>query len=222
MHLGSIIIDEPTTAGTDLVLSILCVFIFLLLSRYSTQCHSIRPWRSFFLLMGLSTLFGSIVHGLRYYQSDTYHYNFWMAMNLISGIAVYFAQMATIKSNFKASRFRNILLTVPNIQLALYLVLIMLFRDFNMVKLQIAAGMVPIMFINFYDYFKGAKGGAWIAGGIAVASLSSVVHSVKFSLNEWFNYNDISHVLLMCSFSMICYGVVVRMISTREAQAQVN
>src|ERR1051326_4747431 len=133
LQLGNIVIDEPTTAGTDLLLTIICFFIFTWLSRLRGQCGSVSPWRNFFLLMGLSTLFGSIVHGLRYYQSEEYHYNFWMTMNIISGVAVYFAQMATIRSNFRASRFRKVLASVPNVQLLIYLVVLYFFRNFNVV-----------------------------------------------------------------------------------------
>jgi hypothetical protein len=217
VQLGSIVINEPTTAGTDLILTILCLFLFMWLSRFRSNCASISPWRNFFLLMGLSTLFGSIVHGLKYYQSDDYHYDFWMAMNIISGIGVYFAQMATIRSNFKASRFRSILITIPNIQLAMFLVILFFFRNFNVVIIQIAMGMVPIMFVNFLDYFKGTKGGGWISAGIAISCLSAAVHGLKLSLHYWFNHDDLSHVLLMISFSMICYGVTVRNLGTKSS-----
>ncbi|HEY6161073.1 MAG TPA: hypothetical protein VI112_07615 [Bacteroidia bacterium] len=207
LQLGNIVIDEPTTTGTDLLLTIICIFIFTWLSRLRGQCGSVSPWRNFFLLMGLSSLLGSIVHGLRNYQSEEYHYNFWMTMNIICGVAVYFAQVATIQSNFRISRFRKILVSIPNIQLAAYLVILYFIHNFNVVVIQIAVGMVPIMFINFFDYFRGTQGGGWISAGIALSCLPALVRGLKFSLNAWFNYNDLSHVLLMCSFISIFYGV---------------
>ena len=217
LHLGNLIIVEPTTAGTDLILTILCLFFFMWLSRFRSICISISRWRNFFLLMGLSTLFGSIVHGLKNYQSPAYHYDFWMAMNIVSGIAVYFAQMATIRSNFSASRFKTILTTVPNFQLLFFLAVLYFFRNYNIVIIQIAAGMIPIMFINLYDYYKGSRGGAWLATGIGFGCLSGLVHALKFSPHVWFNHDDLSHVLLMCSFFFIFFGVAKRNIHSAAA-----
>jgi hypothetical protein len=161
--------------------------------------------------MGLSVFTGVVVHGFRRYQSEDTHYNTWMLMNIIAGGSVYFAQIATARSILKDSSQGTLLSTIARIQALIYMACIAAVHSFSVVKIQIAAGMVPVMIIHFYDYRKGIKGGAWVGIGIALSFFSAVFHTLKLTISErWFNYNDISHVFIGASFVLISAGIRIR------------
>jgi hypothetical protein len=212
IHIGDFALSEPTTAVSDFLLTLYCLFICLYLHRRRKGDAAMGSWQLFFTGMGISFLTGVLVHGLRHYQTPEAHYNTWMVMNVITGCSVYFAQIATSRSILKGGRGESWMRTTANVQFIVYLVCIYVFHSFNAVKLQIAAGMIPVMVINFIDYRKGTKGGAWLGVGIGLSFFSAVFHTIKFSISErWFNYNDISHLFLAGSFTMMIMGISRRM-----------
>jgi len=212
IHIGNFALSEPTTTISDFLLTLYCLLINLFLRRRRNGDAAMASWQFFFAGMGLSFLAGVFVHGLRHYQTEEAHYNTWMVMNVITGCSVYFAQIATSRSILKGGRGELLMRTTANVQFILYLVCIYLFHSFNAVKIQIAVAMVPVMLINFFDYRKGTKGGAWLGVGIGISFFSAVFHTLKLSISErWFNYNDISHLFLAGSFTMMIMGISRRM-----------
>jgi hypothetical protein len=204
LSIGIFKLTEPVTALSDLLLTMLCFSIAVRLKKYKTLSSSIPSWQTFFVIMGISTFTGVLVHGLRNYQTEETHNQFWMGMNVISGVSIYFAQIATVKGILSHSKYGPTLRLVATIQVAAYLVCIALF--------QIAAGMIPVLILNFYDFKKGTPGGAWMGTGIAISFISAVFHTLKLSISErWFNYNDISHVFIATSFIFMARGLDLRM-----------
>jgi len=209
-QLGSLILSEPITALTDLLLAILCSVIILRLLKFRNETGVMSPWSFFFLGMGLSTLTGAIVHGLRHYQTTDANYNTWMCMNILSGLSVFFAQLATAgyigKISDKGGRYK----TMAGIQLGCYIVLIFLFRSFEVVKIQIAVGMIPVLIIHLIGYRKGISGGGWVAAGIGTSFFSAIFHTFKISIDPvWCNFNDLAHVFIGISFVLIAKGVLI-------------
>ncbi len=209
IHIGSFLLSEPVTAVTDLLLGAFCISRAAAFHKFREQDSSLAAWQTFFLLMGISTLMGVIVHGLICYQSEKVHLTIWLWMSVISGISIYFAQVATSRSLLKDSKNGSLFRIIARVQLALFLLFMLIFRDYNVVKIQVAIGMVPVMIIHFYGFRKGAAGSAWLATGIAVSFGSAVAHTWKLSISpKWFNFNDISHVFIFTSFALISYGVL--------------
>lgn len=223
VHIGSFELSEPVTALTDLFLSALCFFLFLSLRKYSRISNAANSWQLFFLLMSISAFTGVMVHGLRVYQTEAGHHTTWMIMNVIAGIAIYFGQIATMRSILNDSKHRTRYKVIVNLQIVAYLACILLMKEFNynVVKAQVAIGMVPVMLLNFLDYRKGTRGGVWLGIGIGLSFFSGVFHTLKLSISEnWFNYNDISHVFLCACFTLMAYGFTLRMKSMAEGPAK--
>jgi hypothetical protein len=209
VQFGSFMLSEPITAITDVLLALLCFIIIFRLRVLKKETGSYSAWSFFFLGMGLSTLTGTIVHGCRHYQTEDAHYNTWMFMNVLSGLSVFFAQLATVKYIHQRSKHAKLLQTIAWIQLVCYFVLILIFRSFNVVKIQVAVAMIPVMIIHIAGFRKGIKGGGWVGAGIGMSFFSAVFHTFKISINEiWFNYNDLSHVFIGASFILIATGVL--------------
>jgi uncharacterized membrane protein YvlD (DUF360 family) len=49
----------------------------------------------------------------------------------------------------------------------------------------------------------------WIVVGIFLAVLAAVTHAMRVAISEqWFNYRDVSHVILVASLLAICRGAI--------------
>ena len=69
-----------------------------------------------------------------------------------------------------------------------------------------AIGLIPVMVLHFMDS-KLARESKLIAYGILISFLTAFVHGAKLSLHAYFNFNDISHVLIMVSLFVVFLGV---------------
>ncbi len=195
------------TAGTNLLLALLC-FIFF------TKCKAVSPqWKWFFLLMSISTFLGVLVHGLRDIFSNQSIFNTWMLMSLVSGTALFFAQLHTLKSIYVLATKERIWTRIISVQLLLFYVLMLWFGSYQVVKIHGTIAMLPIMAVHLLR--PDFTGGKWISFGISLSIISAVVHSQKFSFSPWFNYNDIAHVVLMATFYFTFKGVMTGVASSK-------
>ena len=212
---GDLLITEPVTAGTDVVL---CVLSFFLASKVRTKLHLSffnDDWRLFFLFIGLSTGIGSIAHGLTHYFSPQLANAIWMSMNLCAGISVYYALRATIryirvdKNHSKPLHVANFLL------LGVFGFLTLLRNDFEIFKIHALVGVLAIFITFSMAWIKKPKGNssAMLAGSGAVmlafglSIMTVLIHTMQLSISVWFNYKDISHVVMMISLLLVYRGM---------------
>jgi hypothetical protein len=215
IHIGGFELSEPVTAISDLLLTLICWRIVMLLGRAGKQSAFASSWQLFYAGMSFSFLTGVLVHGIRHYQTESEHYQTWMVMNIISGASTYFAQIGTTRSILKNLKAGKLLRISANFQIVGYLIIVVLLIghfNFGVVKTQIAIGLLPVMAANFMQFRKGKVGGAWIGFGIAVSFFSVIFHTFKLSISEhWFNYNDISHIFLCVSLILMFKGIRIQL-----------
>jgi hypothetical protein len=197
-------IMEPVAAITDLMITVLCVYIFLTL--YKPQRIN-RHWPFFFLVMGVSTFCGAIAHGGKAEMNQDAFLFVWLTMQLLICLANYIAQMATLESYFPGHPRIRAFRMVCLLQLFVFFGLVVYMQAFWIASLNTALSLIPIMIINMSHKRRDRNASAYIAGGISVAFVTAIVHSQKISLHRWFNYKDISHVLIMISFYLMFTGV---------------
>jgi len=70
--------------------------------------------------------------------------------------------------------------------------------NFRFVELHATYGLFIVVFsFELYTYIKRKDMGSLnIFGATALAATASITHLLKLSIHEWFNYNDVSHVLM--------------------------
>jgi hypothetical protein len=212
IHLGDIVLHQPVTAITDFIVTALCFYFYNLLKLDDKSEKSVYYWRWFYLTLGISTFFGGCSHGFFTNHTDSGYQFFWLTMQLFNGFAVYAAQHATLTSALQHSKNKNLWNYISVIQLILFVSSVFIFRNFIVVTIDIALGLIPVMVIHFKDEQLNASS-KWIAYGILVSFLTAVVHLSKFSLDVYFNYLDIAHVLIMINLSIMFVGIKQKTIS---------
>ena len=204
IEVGNLVIRDPVTALTNVGIFITGLMCFLKLRRKLID-YPEKSWIYFFLMVGNASLIGVIVHGLSYYTPADVHFKIWWAMGVVQGAGISLAQFGWGAAVLK--RFRVVVAVICVLQFGLFAVFSYVNGTFTIAKIHVAVGLVPIMLYYIYIALKGYKAEMLVATGIGVSSLTALVHALKLSFSDWFNYNDIAHVLIIASLVVMYKGL---------------
>lgn len=193
VSLAGITIHEPATVITDLLITILCLYVF------GRVRH--RDWRYFFFFLGLSTLAGAVSHAFFGIHEGPAYKSVWLSMQLLSVISVYFAGKAA--APLLGVKGERIFKYVVSIQVLVFMTAVFVFQHFLVVVADNAAGLIPVMIIC---YLKGRPHHRMIGHGILFSFLTVFVHTFKLSPSIWFNHNDVAHLFIMVSVWLMYRG----------------
>lgn len=207
---GGLNVTEPVTVFTDFFVSSVAFFICHRFKKH-TDKKNILLWNFFFFFIGLSSLTGAFSHGLKYYISEHVFVYLWLTMQILTGVAMFFAQRGTIETFSKDAENEDFFKNAIFFQLIGYIIAVFLFKNFIVAVVITAISLLPIMIKNFGNYFSSkSKSSLWLAIGIAITFLPAIVNGAKLSIGDWFNYKDISHLLIAFSISVMAYGVLYK------------
>ncbi len=204
IEIGGVIIRDPVTALTNILIFAIGVACYLQLRKQKLEFPN-KNWIYFFLLMGVSSLIGVVVHGFSYYTSPETHFKIWWAMGVVQGAGITLAQLGFTANVLR--KFRVLVVSLVTLQFGVFATVLYIKGTFDIAKIHIAIGLIPIMLYYIYKGQKGLKPEMRVAMGIGIASLTAIVHSMKLTVNQWVNYNDIAHVLIMAALYVIYSGV---------------
>jgi hypothetical protein len=85
---------------------------------------------------------------------------------------------------------------------------VLVFHSFETVRVNSAFGLLGIVLpIQLYGYRAlGMKRSAIIALGILSNIAPALIHAARFSYNRWFNFNDLSHIVMIGCFYIMYRG----------------
>jgi hypothetical protein len=174
------------------------------------RLHNLYPSRmaSFILWLGISSVFGAVAHSV-HYQLGTFFFNVvFYLMNASSLVAMYYCFSGTYTYFGRSGpRARNIRIAVA-IWLIVLLLLAAIYRQFLLIKVHAGIVLIYSMGVHWVMYRANSWPGnrLYVIGGIF--SLGSVlVHSLRLSVTEWFNYKDIAHVFMIAALIVMARGI---------------
>lgn len=192
--LSGLRLGEPVIALTALLSAFIALYGWWMLRSDA----SLRWYRVFFLLMGISTIIGAIVgHLFLYCLPFAYKLPGWVT-GMLAVSAFGWATIDRAKPYMKA-RNSNVLKGILLAELLATLLWVISVLWFPVVEIHSA--FVLLFFVTpleawLYRSFKAA-GSLQFLSGIALLVAGVLVHIFKISLGIWFCYFDIAH-LLMC------------------------
>ncbi len=202
ISIGAVRIHEPVTVLTDIIIAVLAIYFYNQLKRNAGTATA--HWSRFFLFLGLATFTGSFSHAL-FEIHEGWHYKFfWLSMQIINGIGIYFAQQATLCSVLEHSTHKSFWKWSYVIQFVLFIAALLLIQKYIVSVLENAIGLIPILILHYKNKANYAK---IIANGISISFLTAIVNLTKLSFNAYFNYNDIAHVFIMMSIFVMYKGI---------------
>jgi hypothetical protein len=203
IYIGSLAIHEPVTALTDLLITILGIIFYF---KIPVTSGVVKNWRLFFLFLSLSTLAGACGHGFFAIHEGIEYKSVWLTMQVLNGIGLFFAQKATLISVLKNSKNYSAWKWSYLIQLVVYLIALFIVQKYLVTIIDNAVALIPIMILHFTATEK-EEYQKYIGYGIMISFITAIVHGTKLSLHAYFNYNDIAHVFIIISFTVMFMGV---------------
>lgn len=206
-----VLIQEPMTVLTDLILSVMAVYFAVRLGlqhelwRMNVHlCFSYAFWA-----MGLGALLGALTHGLGRHLSVAVGRLLWRATLLSLGVAAFFLLLAMGYHAFPVQHvhlfeWSGVLL------LALYAIIILRDDRFLWAVLFYTAAMLVVLMVMLHDLFlRGLAGSGLVVAGILVSFAAAIIQRSGLTLHRHFNHNDLYHVVQMIGLYYLYLGAMM-------------
>ena len=191
---------EPITTLTDSLIACVCIFAFILFSRYKGEkSESFIYFKAFFLCFGVGMLCSAwLGHGLAAYVPPRSKVIGWVinsAANLFLGLATLREISHLLKPNI--TRWIKVIF-IAQVSIFIIFMIIPKTSFFGLAQLCSIVSLIGMMLpMHIFNYFKTRSSGSklfMIAIGMGV--LPGIIFNTQLSVNHWFNYHDISHVVM--------------------------
>ncbi len=189
-------IQEPVTSFTDLIVAGVCYYAFYQLHQTKSKERSVFYFKYFFLTMAISTTLGGLIG-----HAFLYAFGFaWKIPGWVTGMcSVAFMERAAIMQSrsIMKEKVSHFFAFMNLIELSIFIFIAFYTLNFIYVEVHAFYGLLVVFLFEFFIYKKTKDAASkFILWGIGASALAAVVHITKISLHTWFNYFDLSHVLM--------------------------
>jgi hypothetical protein len=197
IEIAGIRVDEPMTMLTDLLVSAVCLYAFVKLSKSGLPGRTQLYFRLYFLLMGIATFLGGVIgHGFLYMLSFPWKLPGWT----VSMLAVAMIERASIEhaKQWIKPGVATFFMILNLVELATIMTITMTALNFKWVEFHSGYGLLGVVLpFHAYTWYRTRDWGSFtIIIAVLIASIAALVFMNKISLHTWFNYLDISHVFM--------------------------
>ena len=206
-----ILLQEPVTTLTDLLVSIICFYAYWKLKKHSIPGGTIFYMNLYFLFMGLGTAFGGLIgHGFQYLFSENWKILGWFismfSIMLIERSAIIYAKHIIKPALGKLFLQLNIFELVVMMGFAAYTL------DFKFVEFHCVYGLLVVVFsFHLYTYIKTkSMGSRYVLQAIVILAAAMFIYDFPIVLHAWFNHHDLAHVIMAFS-SILLIKAAIRM-----------
>lgn len=198
---------EPMVSVTNFLMLLLSIYIFKQLQKFRHPYP--RNMSTFMLIMGISSIFGAIAHGI-HHQFGVFIFDVVVYIsNALSLICVYFCFMGSYVYQVRGKSSPGKLISRLVIAwIIIMLIVTLIVHTFLIIKIHAGLVLIYSLIVHINAYIKYKEQGSGIVSlGIFISFFSILVHSLHFSLHEYFNYKDIAHVIMIISLAIIYKGI---------------
>ena len=194
----------------DMSISLVCIYAVYKFSKYKgKKSHNYLFYKMYFLCFAIGMMAAAwLGHGLVAYFGIEWKLIGWG----MSVLGYFFLGTATLLEIISITQKTalNFIKILFYLQIATFLFLIINPYTSGFKIAQFAAVTSLIGFIlplHVFNYIKTKKSGSLIVFiSILCGILPAVVYNTQFSLSKWFNYHDISHVLVAVNMYITFQG----------------
>ncbi|MFQ5641469.1 MAG: hypothetical protein ACE5IR_26125 [bacterium] len=202
-------ISEPTTMLTDYILALftllLCGHLFKLNSP--DRQVSVQLWNFAFIATAIAAFLGGASHGFADYFNAFFSAALWKGTVYAIGFASFFMLAGSIIAAV-TNPGRRWLLALTTLKLFFYAIWMITHSDFSYVIYDYVPAMLGVFMLQVYSYRnKKTKSAVWITSGIIVSFFGSGIQMSGFTIHEYFNHNDLYHVVQMGAIYLMYRGV---------------
>ena len=221
IYLGSFEWREPITTLTDFLVAIVAIFGYYKFKSYKGIKSSNFNFFIFYFLcfaVGMTSA-AWLWHGLQAYVGPEFKRIGWICgatALLLFGLGSF----DLIKTQFNKTAYKVLKILFVGQYLSLvFLMLNPSTSDFILAQLSSTLSLIFFIFpIHLYNFLKTKHiGSSYIVLTIIYSIIPGFIYNNQISVNKWFNFHDISHVLMaIFMFLMIIGTSKLSMIKTNE------
>ena len=206
---------EPMALITDSILGVMGVFFAYKISKIKSPLLFYKYWKIFFLLFGVGAFLGGLGHTF---------YNQWSFYGkipswLFGPISIYFAEKAMISSHWD-KRKKVLFNKISDSKLIMTYVawaLILFFgnkekistQPFLPIAINTILGMLTFVgFLGFKYTEKFSVKFKFFWSGVLVMLPTAFIFILKINAHQWFDKNDMSHIIMMIGITYFYLGVI--------------
>ncbi len=205
LHWMGFIFFEPMVILTNVFMFCCSIYYCLQLNKYKHPYSKLMS--GFVLLFGLSALLGAVAHVVHFQLGDVFFRTTLFLMNGISLVSIFYFFRASFRYLSELKHTNRIMLFLTGTWVAVLLLITFFRNEFIIIKIHAGLVLIYSMVVHYISYRKKDSGSVYVVGGILISFLSIIVHSLRFSFHEWFNYKDIAHVIMIISLYYIYKGI---------------
>lgn len=205
---------EPMALITDTILGVLSVWLGIMLIKLKKD-HPFRTyWIWFFLLFGVGAFVGGLGH---------IFFNYWgvhgkLPSWLSAPAAIFCLEQGMIAANPRLKRI-DLLKLISFWKIVLVYIIFALVFSFGPLDEKPGLPFLPIAFNTIFGVIltAGVLGNSYakkigpefkyFVYGVLVLSPSAAIFLMKINLHQWFDKNDLSHILMMIGITYFFFGV---------------
>lgn len=202
-----LIIHEPITALTDVLVAIICFVAYRKLNKLPPRGEVHTLFKYYFLSMAVATFLGGVVgHALLHYVPFYMKVPAWV----VSMLSVALLERAVIQYSRKWSKAKiGAFFSKLNIaELFLFLILSLVTLNFQFVLIHAAYGMAIVVlgFAGFVYYKERSLGSRQVITAVLISAIGAAFFVFQISVSKWFNHVDISHIFMMIASVYYYFG----------------
>jgi hypothetical protein len=208
IELFGIRIDEPVTAGTDLIVALIGIWGYFKIAKQKNLKH-VSIYALFFLGTGVSTMIAGIIGHAFLYRFGYEAKMIGWVLGIIGTCFAQFAAVHHVKNSIGEKAFR-LLLKICYLEVIVSMAILILKPSFLVVICHTAFGLLlMVTVLESVNYSKTrSKLSLMMIYGVGLAVAAIIVHTCKIAVSKWFNHLDISHVFLGLSLYVMIKGVL--------------
>lgn len=202
-------IEEPVTVASDILISLVCFYAFLVLKKNTKAIRMNRYMQYYFLLMSIATLWGALFgHAFEYVVGFYGRMPGWY----ISMFSIMFFERAAIEHvrPIVSNRLIKVFLIINILELILMASLTTFTLDFFFVQVHSAYGvLVVVSSFHLYSFSKTKdQGSKVILFGVLIVAVAAIIYNYQIVIDKWFNHLDFAHVLMAIASIVFLKGTL--------------
>ena len=198
---------EPITTLTDSLTGFVCIFAFIVFSKHKgKKSESFQYFKIFFLLFSIGMISAAwFGHGLAAYVTPRWKVIGWVinsSANLFLGLATLKEITPLIKPHI--SRWIKVVF-ISQVSIFIVLMLIPSTSFFGLAQLCSLVSLIGMILpMHIFNFSKTkSQGSKLFIIAIAMGVLPGIIFNTQLSVNRWFNYHDISHIVMATIFFVL-------------------
>ncbi len=200
-----VLIQEPMTTFTDLIVCIISLYAFFKLSKAKLPFRSTNFFKWYFLLIGIATFLGGILgHAFLYHFSEHWKIPGWF----ISMLAIMLIERSAIiySKNLIPPYLSRFFLRLNIVELVTLMTLSAYYLEFKFVEFHCVYGFIVVVFsFHLYTYVKTKNPASKLMlYAVGVLAIAMFIFNYPIVLHTWFNNSDFAHIMMaICSLILL-------------------